>query len=356
MSTLHLYAPCPLNMADSYGLLSAMLARHLARTGVYVNLHAFGGTLHPSLPEDIAAIARQGYREATGGIFIGYPTNYVKHDPIYPGPSVAITMFESSRIPEEWVPALNAMDAVIVPSQMCAEAFGESGVYAPIHVVPLGINDLYRYAERPQDRPLTFLAFKDRGPRKGGELAEQAFLIAFGERTDVHLLLKARKPRRYVEYTNRNMTLIQKDMTEAELYQFYLSADVMINPNKGEGFGLLPREFAATGGVALATNWGGTADDLEKWGWPLPYWLETAHWEHHRHFAGRALGEWAYVSPHEVARLLLHVVEHWPIYHSQTRTKAEFAASYTWERFAAQVLTIWKGVVDATTRHRLHAA
>lgn len=350
MTAVSVYAPGHYDIYDSYGLIACQLARHLTRLGVHVNALGMGHTVMDTQPDDIRAVTSRPLRPTLGGIFLGYPTGYSKHaNPLaHLGPRMALTMFESSKIPATWIEPLNGMDAVIVPSTFCRDVFKACGVTTPLHVIALGINEVYRYAERSADRPLTFLASLDRGPRKGGVVAIKAFGAAFGADMDYRLILKGRTRKNKdvtVSAVEPNIEIIARDMGEKELYQLYLQCDVLINPHKGEGFGIIPREFAATGGIALTTNWSGTADDLSEWGWALPYSLERADWEGHRYLAGQDLGEWATCDPNAVAKTLLHVAAHIDTYRYMTRYHAERVAQlYSWQRFAEQVLDVWKGV------------
>jgi glycosyltransferase involved in cell wall biosynthesis len=344
---LSVYTAGHADVMDSYGLIATQLARHLTRMGVYTNLVPMGKRQMDSQDAELAAITAQPIRPTIGGVFLGYPTGYHKHaNPLaHIGPRVCITMFESSRIPPAWIEPLNACDAVIVPSWFCEQVFRDSGVTAPIHVAPLGVSEVYRYAERPTDRPLTFLAFLDRGARKGGLVALQAFLRAFGDDMDYRLILKMRKPRQALELTNSNIEVIQRDMNEQELYELYLSADVLINGHKGEGFGLIPREFSCTGGIALTTAWSGTADDLDEWGYALPYTLEPADWKGNKTLEGQDLGEWACVDADRVATRLQTVAANIDYYRGMAAQKAQAARRlYSWRTFAEQVLNIWEGV------------
>lgn len=367
MTTITVYAPGHFDMFDSYGLIACQLARHLTALGVRVNAMGMGKTVMDSQPADIRAITEQPIMASLGGIFLGYPTGYTKHaNPLaHIGPRVCVTMFESSKIPDAWIEPLNGMDAVIVPSHFCAQVFRDCGVTAPVHVAPLGVGEVYKYAERPwtlpsttvhdcplsvHNRPLTFLAFLDRGQRKGGIVAYRAFGRAFGEDTNYRLLLKARTRKNKnvsVGVIEPNVELIDRDMTEQELYELYLSCDVLINPHKGEGFGLIPREFAATGGISLTTDWSGTADDLPCWGWPINCDLEPATWSDHKTLAGQDLGMWATVNPDLVVWHLVHVAQHIDAYRRRARTHAANVQHlYSWRAFAEQVLSIWKEAAD----------
>lgn len=344
MTAITVYAPGHYDIADSYGLIACQLARHLTALGVHVNAVGMGNTVMDTQPEDIRAVTSRPIRPSLGGILLGYPTGFDRFSTLAQlGPRVAVTMFESSKLPPAWAPILNELDAVVVPSRFCRTVFRDSGVTAPIHVVPLGIGEVYKYAERPTDRPLTFLAFLDRGARKGGLAALQAFLMAFGEDMNYRLILKGRKAKVPLELTNPNITVIQQDMSEQELYELYLQADVLINPNKGEGFGLIPREFAATGGIACATGWGGTVDNINDWGVWLPYELEPADWKGVKSLAGFDLGEWAKPDIDGVAETLIHVAKDIDWYRARSQRRANNAvALYSWRKFAEQVLSIWK--------------
>ena len=354
-------APGYWDEADSYGILASQLARQLTRRGCCVNAYGLGSAEFGNQSAETRAVTTRPRVPTLGGIFLGYPANYHRHGaPFLAGPRVALTMFESSRIPSAWVPILNGMDAIITPSRFCAEAFAACGVTAPVHVVPLGLSPAYTYAPRDPNRLLTFLAFMDRGPRKGGYLALNAFVGAFGDRADVRLILKWRARGQAPRVGNGNVTVIARDMSEAELHQLYLDADVLISPTTGEGFGLLPREFAATGGISLATNWSGTAEAIDLWGVPLPYTLAPAQW-HERDtrkvWAGEDLGEWAMVSRGALSAVLRRVADNRDFYAARARRNApKVAQMYRWDRFGQQVFEVWEGVSHGDYRRAAIAA
>lgn len=348
MMAINVCTPGHVDIADSYGLIAAQLARHLTALGAYVNLLPLGYRVMASQPPDVAAIAAQPIKAATGMIALGYPTAHRTYPPIAQhGPRVAITMFESTILPAGWREALNRCDAVIVPSVFCQNVFRACGVTVPVHVVALGVGDVYKPAQRPTDRPFTFLAFLDRGRRKGGMTALQAFLTAFGDDPSYRLILKSRKPKVTMELLNPNVEVIQRDMSEQELYELFCSADVLIDANKGEGFGLLGRQMAATGGVSLSTDWGGTHDDLDLWGVALPYKLVPADWSGVQKFEGQDLGLWAEPCVDEIAAIMRQVADNRAEYQRRAlRVAPAVRRLYDWRDFAGQVLNVWKGATN----------
>lgn len=359
MDALTIYTPGHWDMYDSYGLIACELACHLSALGVRVSAMGHGETVRDNQPDDVRAITAQPIVPTYGGILLGYPTGYAKHGYMASrGPRIAVTMFESTGLPPGWVEPLNDCDAVVVPSRWLVDVFRAHGVTAPIHVIPLGLGESYQPAVRSADRePFTFLTFSDRGRRKGGVWAEQAFVQAFDDDPRVRLLVKRRAHDIGIECRNTNIDIVQRDMTERELYELYLSCDAMVNPNMGEGFGLIPREFAATGGITLATNWSGTADDIGIWGIPLPYELVEADWRGNRHLEPIApLGVWAQPDIERTAQMMRDVFEHRDYYQRRAEAVApRVRRMYSWRRFAERVLDIWRGVAN-DNREPAHAA
>jgi glycosyltransferase involved in cell wall biosynthesis len=348
--TLSIYTVGPWDPVDSYGKIACYLACELTRLGVHVNALSLGETVLPSQSPEVQAITRQPITAALGGLVMGWPTHYAKMSALlHAGPKMALTMFESSILPQNWLEPLNGFDAIITPSQFCVDVFRHSGITKPIHLVPLGISPLYKFSGRSlaftAERPLTFLAFLDRGERKGGIVALQAFLCAFGEDRNVRLILKGRKVKTRLDLLNANIEVIQEDIREEEMAALYARCDVLINPHRGEGFGLIPREFAATGGLSLTTNWSGTVDDLIYYGVPIAYHLEAAGWKGNIGLEGEEVGDWATVNVDALAALLCQVRAEWPTHQRKARSRAMMVRRlYSWPRFAERIWQIWKEV------------
>lgn len=351
---ISIYAPGDFDIADSYGLIACQLARHLTSLGAYVNAVALGNTQTDGQPADIRAITHQPIRASLGGIVLAYPTAYEKYGPLsMAGARIAISMFESTRLPDGWADSLNRCAAVVVPSQFCKQVFEDAGVVVPIHVIPLGINEEYRPVMRDHSAtPFTFLAFADRGQRKGSHEAVQGFLRAFGDDPDYRLILKMRERDVQVRVLNPNIEMVQQDMSADELYKLYQRAHCMIFAAKGEGFGLPPREFAASGGEVIATAWGGLLDDIDEWAWPLDCWLEPA-WKGHPKFENANLGYWAKPDIDDLQHIMGFVAQfREPLLHLAHHRAPRLHELYSWRRFAEGVYDIWKDV----TRSKVYAS
>jgi glycosyltransferase involved in cell wall biosynthesis len=333
-NAINLYSPNA-DPADSYGRLAIELADGLSKRA-HVNFWASPGygVINPAL----------------GGLMLGYPILYPNYGTLAQfGKRVALTMFESTILPPQWREILNGCSAVIVPSRWCAEVFAANGVTVPIYTIPLGISAAFQYVERPLDRkPYTFLAIADGGKRKNWEATAFAFVKAFGDDPNYRLILKCREYGIGIRITNSNIEVISESLTDAQMAELYGRADCMVFPTCAEGWGLPPREFAATGGAAIATNWGGTADDIDQWGYPLNSTLTKA-WVGHRRKEDLELGEWAQPDRDHLIELMRFVSANREEAHYRGRAAAlAVRRLYSWDAFAAGVFEVWEGVQDAS--------
>lgn len=320
--------------ADSYGRIALELAHHLEAQGLHVN------PIGPLSPQTHLSSL------SWGGLLLGYPTLHPSFGALVNGgPRLAITVFESSILPPGWVDALNPCQGVIVPSHWAAETFRANGVGAPVHVLPQGVSAAFTYRERPADGPFTFITIADRGERKGWTHVIQAFGKAFAHNPDVRLILKARAGHplfSYAGFRNQmpNVEIICENYTDEQMADLYGLSHVFVSAGR-EGYGLPPREFAATGGLSLALGWGGTADDLDQWGLAIPHdtetaWADRADWH-------RKLGEWGVADVDALAAQMQLVHAHYDAYRDFRQRASVFVRThYRWDRYARQVHAIWK--------------
>lgn len=285
------------NKYDSYGRLANEARDFLLDRGVIVN------TIGHQAPNP-------AFLPTGANILHGYPTNFDNFGKITRyGTRIAVTMWESSRIHPAWVEPLNTCDRIIVPCHWNKRSFEDGGVTPPIEVVPLGVSSAYHYVPREERSVFRFLTIGDRGHRKGFIEAIQAFVRAFDKRDDVELVIKARvmnPSSPLLRLSNTNIRIINESYTDEEMQRLYANSDCMVFPAHGEGFGLPPREFAATGGISIVTDYGGLHDDLPLWGWGIGYKLIPA-WRFHERFQG--VGEWADADVDELAAKMVEVRE-----------------------------------------------
>lgn len=186
--------------------------------------------------------------------------------------SIGFTMFECDRIPDGWVPMLQKVDMLLVPSHFNREVFGKHYPIENIHVAPLGVDyESFPYQERRRGDVLRFLHFSSVCTefRKGADLAYAAFQKAFPGREDVYLEINCRVPQpgttaeqawKTLAIDDPRVQLVFNLKTVQELRDLYYTFDCLIYPSRGEGFGLIPLEAMSTGLPAIHTGSSGMGE------------------------------------------------------------------------------------------------
>ena len=269
-----------LSRPHGYAMISRSMVLALKAAGVNLGYqYLYGpGTVFP-VPEEkdlgddrLNAIARRKCnKEATHVVFgQGDAFEYVKSGIVRPTYRVGYSMLEVSGLPEEWVRQANEMDEVWTPSPFNVWTFRDSGVTAPICVMPLGV-DIENFGPEVDgyapDSRFTFLSIFEWGERKAPEILLKAFNDTFTRDDPVVLLCK------YDNYDDSVEVIIDIDAMDLdpeggqiifianqhvpyrELAQMYRSADCFVLPTRGEGWGMPILEAMACGLPVIATYW-----------------------------------------------------------------------------------------------------
>lgn len=233
------------------------------------------------------------------------------------------TMWESTEVPSgerDWAPHLERADLIIVPAEFSRRVFLDAAPRANVKVVPLGLDAAswpVQKRERRAGAPYVFLMVGDLSSRKGWRLAYMAFMKAFGDDPNVHLVLKTRgsselamwhwtdrwvpaynddgtpifngsgrqamvrnrEPVRYYAHNgdwsmpmrgDANVRILRGEWSKRNLMKLYRAADCFVWPSLGEGWGYPPREAAATGLPVITCAHTGM-DDAGEWAYTIPY-------------------------------------------------------------------------------------
>ena len=117
------------------------------------------------------------------------------------------------------------------------------------------------------------------------------------------------------------------------------AADCFVFPSRGEGWGLPPREAAATGLPVIATNGGGLEVEIEHWAYPVSVAgtspAEYGFWD------STEIGEWMEPDMDELVHLFRWSFENQEEVKSfGERAAAWLAENATWERTALRLIDI----------------
>ncbi len=312
------------------------------------------GVLHTAnpcfigVPKGVRGIIKKKYRKQ-GNILLSFdsvwtPTysciKHLKEEYAESQLRIAYSMFESSKIPPEWVTILNCyFDAVVVPDPYHLEVYKTSGVQTPIFVLPLVIN-LQNCLEKPLKKncstPFVFGNLSACIERKNQLLLIQAFHQAFGNSSDVLLKINSRyiqpeyaeKIQNYLDQNHISNVLVSNVCLDKHSYiSFLIGLDSYVNISRGEGFSIQPREAMALGIPTIVSN--NTAQTTIARS-QLVSAIETPHkipavydWN-----LSRSYGDWSTCSVDQVAAALLDMYNNYSSHLKQSEKAREWAMQY----------------------------
>ena len=174
--------------------------------------------------------------------------------------------WESTQLKQGWGEVFNKVDSIWAPSTWVANVYKDLG-YKNIYVYPHGIEKIWKPVKRQTNGPLRFLHVGEPAPRKGGQMAVEAFIEAFGNDPDYRLTIKAHSYSNIRLYNNNilyninnisniynNISIITNDVTTSQLVGIFNSHHCLIYPSYGEGFGFIPLQALATGMPTICTS------------------------------------------------------------------------------------------------------
>lgn len=173
---------------------------------------------------------------------------------------IVYTMFESTKIPDDWIDYLKAADEVWVPSEWNRQVFERSGIKTT--VVPLGYDErsytfIDRTEARKERRPFTFLHYNAFNIRKGFTEVWKAYTAEFEKTEPVKLILKTTLNSSPLPITTSeypNVEIIYGKVSEHDMHDIMKRSDCFVYPSRGEGFGMTPLECMATGLPVIMPN------------------------------------------------------------------------------------------------------
>ena len=191
--------------------------------------------------------------------------------------TLAYFFWEESVIPIETITRLNAnFHAVLAPTAFVKKTLIDSGLSIPVRLVSfapqLEAYEALASAVAPARAQIfTFLHVSSGFPRKGIDALLAAYARAFRITDRVCLVIKVfPNPLNIVaqqvaewQAAHRNaapITVIDCDMSEADVLDLYRNADAVVLPTRGEGFNLPAAEAMAAGLPLIVTGYSGHLD------------------------------------------------------------------------------------------------
>ena len=252
---------------------------------------------------------------------------------------IGYTPWESTQLMPGWLEHMNLADETWTTSEIIKRWYTAAGV-KNVKVYPHGIDPQWTPKNRTVYEKMRFLHMGEPAPRKGGQMAVDAFRAAFGDNPDVELTVKAHRlnnTRRYQDgriigaiddYSN--VRLVTQELPEDHLISFVKQHHCMVYPSYGEGFGLIPFQAIATGMPTICTaKWADYKSYLGPLG--LESKLIDSPWP------GTHPGKMLEPDFDDLVEKYRYAYEHFEALSSYFYTQApKLHAEYNWEKLTAE--------------------
>jgi glycosyltransferase involved in cell wall biosynthesis len=273
-----------------------------------------------------------------------------------PGLKVAFTVWESTKLPDDWIPALKAADQVWTASRWGAAVMARNGINPQcIHVIPEGIDPRVFHPDAPPTTAIghggdfKFLHIGRFEDRKNTKTLIRAFDAEFGPMDDVILVLACHNPHQAdfdISAELRSLRLAHPEKLvfippvarHDVLAELYPACDAFVAPSRAEGWGLPITEAMACDLPVITTGHSAPLDYLGPESYRVsstmtpvatPFFdsLDNDH------------GMWAEPDPKDLRAHLRHV------YENRTTAKSmggiagrRIRSNFTWDRAAKHAL------------------
>jgi len=273
-----------------------------------------------------------------------------------PGPRVIYTVWESTRLPDDWIAPLLGADQVWTASRWGAAVMARNGIDPNrLHVVPEGIDPLVFNPSVPpteviSSRPgFKFLNIGRFEERKATAVLVRAFDAEFGPGDDALLVLACHNPHdpefdiaevlRSLDLRHPEKLLFIPPVARQDvLASLYTASDVFVAPSRAEGWGLPITEAMACGLSVITTDHSAPLDFLGPETFRVSKAMtpiETPYFD----VSDGDLGMWADPDPADLRRQLRNAYEN-----RDSGRKAGMMAgrrirsNFTWERAADRAM------------------
>jgi glycosyltransferase involved in cell wall biosynthesis/tetratricopeptide (TPR) repeat protein len=268
----------------SLALVNRHLCDRLVAEGVELSLLVRelppeAGVAEVPLPPHLSARVNQRLsRPADVHVRHAWPPDFRPPDQ---GHFVLMQPWEFGSLPRDWVrPIIEQVDEVWTYSRHVRETFIQSGVAADrVRVVPLGVDvtrfcpDAPKHLLRTSKR-YRFLFVGGTIHRKGFDILLDAYGRAFTAADDVCLVVKDMGANTFYQGQTAEELIhrfrerpdspavehITDDLSEEEMAGLYTACDCLVQPYRGEGFGLPIAEAMACGLPVMVTGCGAALD------------------------------------------------------------------------------------------------
>lgn len=342
-------------------LKNSHIVEEMAKKGVYLATVSPGGKDGYGVASDLLVRELSKLDLPTHRTYMKQKIGILFHNPysinmLQTPIRIIYTMFESTKIPQDFLPYLAAADYVFVPSQWCKEVFEAAGV-ENVKVIPLGYDqDVYKFVDRgetkaSQHKKFTFLHHNAYNIRKGFLEVYKAFTKAFSPDEPVELIMKTviDNPQSRFPYLtptrNPNIRVIQGKLSAQKMHDLMAESDCFVFPSRGEGFGMTPVEAMATGLPAIVPNAHGISEYFDASVMYEAKVKETCPAIYSR-YKNQDVGTMVVCDVDQLASQMRYVYEHQEEAREKGRLASEYIKQWSFEETAKLLASELKPMLD----------
>lgn len=269
--TRHIAIVTPVNPNEGYGLGGLMAITAMQMRGIKVHLEKKNPPNRDQIKKhypDVYDLIDKPSVITKWGFAHTWPPDFGLLNAAH---RIGWTMWEAVRLPRNWLPNLELVERLIVPTEGQVEIFRKNFA-GPIDVIPYGID--FRHwtqCNRPDRDTFTFLCWGRLTARKCPIDLIECFWRAFPNNKDVRLVLKTREGdlgsgriKFKINDPFNRITVIDENWTVEQMVKLAHDADCGVFLSHGEGFGLPAVQAMATGLPVILSNHSGQSDFANK--------------------------------------------------------------------------------------------
>jgi glycosyltransferase involved in cell wall biosynthesis len=265
--------------------------------------------------------------------------------------------WEESLFPKEFMKVFNEkLDVLPVMSSFVKKILIDSGVKVPITITPLGVDHLDKVKEEPYplntENKFVFLHISSAFPRKGIDILLDAYFRAFNKDDKVLLIIKTfPNPHNKIDKLLKEkktasapeVKVINQDLSSGQILSLYKQAHCLVQPTRGEGFGLPMAEAMKLGIPVITTAYGGQSEFCNQ----DNAYLIDFEFKYAKTHMNIPTSVWIEPKKEHLAELMKQVYENYKyeprrtIIKDKTEKARKHISAYTWEKVANKYLRIW---------------
>lgn len=238
---------------------------------------------------------------------------------------VSFTMWETDKLPDNFLRWLPLYDQVLVPCEHNRELFSQH--HPDVRVVPLGVDNKFWSGYSEPDGPFKFLAGGSLWFRKGLDLVVEAFRRL--DLPDAELHIKAAPHARDTPDVKHPRVVMHRNWMDDETQRnWFRQGHVFVAASRGEGFGLMPLQAISLGMPTIISDTTGQ----QQFSYLATGVISTIPSPAH------TIGNWDEPNLDELCEQMLDHYRNWSTHQTNAVVNARSVSAWSWRKATKALL------------------